>query len=73
MNDPGKVFRPAPGRSQRLAALFLLAALLFNYPLLWLSSTDGMLFGVPTLYVYLFSAWAVVIAALAATIERAGR
>lgn len=73
MSAPGKLFRPAPGRSQRLAALFLLATLLFNYPLLWLSSTDGTVFGVPSLYVYLFSAWAVVIAAMAATIERAGR
>jgi hypothetical protein len=57
-------------RGQRLAALFLLGCLLFNYPLLQLFSRDGALFGIPLLYGYLFGAWAALIALMALVIER---
>ena len=60
-------------RGQRLAALFLLGCLLFNYPLLQLFSRDGAIFGIPLLYGYLFSAWAVLIALMALVIERRNR
>lgn len=54
---------------QRLLALFLLACLLLNFPLLSLFSTDGMVWGIPLLYVYLFLAWALLIALMAFVIE----
>lgn len=52
-------------KGQRLAALCMLGALLFNYPILALFNVPGTLFGVPVLYAYLFIAWAVLIALLA--------
>jgi hypothetical protein len=58
------------GRTQRLAALFLLGLLLFNYPLLALFNRAAEAFGVPVLYAYIFGAWAALIALLALVIER---
>ena len=57
-------------RGQRLAALFLLGVLLFNYPLLQLFARDGLVFGVPLLYCYVFCAWAVLIGLMALVVER---
>lgn len=57
-------------RGQRLAALFLLGGLLFNYPLLQLFSRDGAWFGLPLLYCYVFGAWAALIALMALVVER---
>lgn len=54
---------------QRLLALFLIACLLLNFPLLSLFSTEGMIWGIPLLYVYLFLAWALLIAFMALVIE----
>ena len=50
-----------PRRTERLIALFVLAFMLFNYPLLALFSGDGLIAGIPVLYVYLFLVWALVI------------
>ena len=57
-------------REQRLVALFLLGCLLFNYPLLALFNVRAMVFGVPVLYAYLFSAWVGLILLAAAVMER---
>jgi hypothetical protein len=48
-------------RAARLACLFLLAVLLFNYPLLGVFNTPGTVFGIPVLYAYFFAAWSAVI------------
>lgn len=48
-------------RTERIVALALLAALLFNYPLLSLFARDGWVFGLPILYVYLFGSWLLII------------
>ncbi len=62
--------RPSiPG--QRLIALFLLGCLLFNYPLLYLFNSDNRLFGIPLVYIYMFAAWALLIALTALVVERA--
>ena len=58
-------------RRQRLVALFLLGALLFNYPLLALFSRTTETFGIPLLYAYVFGAWALLIALVALAVERA--
>ena len=52
-------------KGQRFVALCLLGTLLFNYPILALFNVSGMLFGVPVLYVYMFIAWAALIAVMA--------
>jgi hypothetical protein len=59
------------GRGARLAFLFLLGVLLFNYPLLALFNVQGSVFGVPLLYAYIFAAWALMIALVATVMERA--
>lgn len=60
-------------RGQRLAALFLLGCLLFNYPLLQLFARDGAVFGMPLLYCYVFGAWAALIGLMALVVERRDR
>jgi hypothetical protein len=55
---------------QQLIALFLAGCLLFNYPLLSIFSRDGLIWGIPILYVYIFVAWAVLIGLMAVVIER---
>ncbi len=49
-------------RNERLVALFLFGLLLFNYPLLAMFNTPTLVAGVPKLYLYLFVAWAAIIA-----------
>lgn len=57
-------------KGQRLAALFLLGNLLFNYPLLALFNRPESVLGIPLLYLYVFGAWALLIALLALTVQR---
>ena len=57
-------------KSQRLVALFLLGALLFNYPLLAVFNRAAEVFGIPVLYAYIFFSWALLILLLALVVER---
>jgi predicted permease len=57
---------------ERLVAVFLCGCVLFNYPLLALFDRPADLFGVPLIYVYVFAAWAGLIAVMAWFIERRG-
>lgn len=57
-------------KTHRLAALFILGALLFNYPLLALFNHPAQVGGVPVLYVYMFAAWALLVGLLALVVER---
>ena len=57
-------------RAARLVFLFMLGALLFNYPLLALFNVQGRVFGVPVLYAYIFVAWGLLIALVALVMER---
>jgi hypothetical protein len=58
--------------AQRLAALFLLGWLVFNYPLLALFNRTAEVLGIPLLYAYIFGAWLALIALMAVVIERPG-
>jgi hypothetical protein len=60
-------------KGQRLAALFLLGCLLFNYPLLYLFNVSTTVFGIPLLYAYVFVAWALLIVLLGIVVERSAR
>ena len=55
---------------QRLAGLFALALLLFNFPLLALWDHEATLLGLPLFPTALFLIWAGLIAALAVLMER---
>lgn len=57
-------------KGQRMIALFLLGNLLFNYPLLALFNKPETVLGIPVLYVYVFGAWAGLIALLAYIAEK---
>jgi hypothetical protein len=57
-------------KGPRLVALFLLGCLLLNYPLFSLFAGPAALLEVPLLYVYIFFAWALVIASMALVVER---
>ncbi len=46
---------------RRLVSVFLLGALLFNYPLLDLFNRPRLVFGLPILYLYLFGSWSLII------------
>ena len=59
-------------KGQRLVALFLLGCLLLNFPLVSLFAGMKEIAGVPLLYVYVFFAWALLIAAMALVVERLG-
>jgi hypothetical protein len=60
------------GKSHRFIALCMLGVVLFNYPILALFNVNGTLFGVPVLYVYVFLAWAALIAMMAYVAESEG-
>ena len=60
----------ASRKGERLAGLFLLGCLLFNFPLLGLFNVQGTILGVPLVYAYLFGAWALLIALAALVMER---
>ena len=55
---------------QRLAAIFLLGCVLFNYPLIALFNMPGEIADIPLLYFFLFGAWALLIVLMAWVIER---
>ena len=57
-------------KGQRLAALFLLGLLLFNYPLLTLFAGSLRVFGIPVLYFYVFAVWALLIGLMALVVEK---
>jgi len=59
-------------KGQRFVALCMLGMVLFNYPILALFNVTGTVLGVPVLYVYVFVAWAALIA-LMAWIAESGR
>ena len=57
-------------KGQRLIALFVLGCLLFNYPLLSLFNSSGTVLGIPVLYAYLFTAWALFVALAVIVVEK---
>lgn len=56
-------------RAARFIALCMLGLVLFNYPVLALFNVPGTFLGVPVLYAYMFAAWGVLIALMAAVAE----
>ena len=66
--------KQAGDTGEKSLALFLLGLLLFSPPLLSLFSVERVVAGIPLLYLYLFSAWGLLIALIGMTAaRRAGR
>jgi hypothetical protein len=61
--------RDAEDRGHRFVAICMLGVLLFNYPILALFNVSGTVLGVPTLYAYIFIAWAALIGLMAFVAE----
>lgn len=59
--------------AQRLVAVFLTGALLFNYPVLSLFDRPERWFGIPMLWLFLFGTWTVLLAVVAWIVERGAR
>lgn len=51
-------------RNSKLIGVFLLFAILLNFPIIGIFSKNGNLFNIPALYFYLFAAWALMIVLL---------
>ena len=58
---------------QRLVAVFLCGVLLLFSPVISLFDQPRLLFGVPILYLYLFTVWSVLVAVMALITERLGK
>lgn len=56
-------------KGQRLVALFLLGVLLLNYPLLDLFAAPSQVLGIPVLYAYVFTVWALLIGLMTLVLE----
>ena len=65
--------KQAGDTGEKSLALFLLGLLLFNPPLLSLFSLERVVAGIPLLYLYLFAAWALLIALIGAVATRSLR
>ncbi len=57
----------------KLAALFLLGCMLFNYPLMSLFNVGTIFFGIPLLYLYIFSVWLLFVMLIGFITRRPGR
>jgi hypothetical protein len=60
-------------KGQRLVALFLLGCMLFDYPLFALFEGSAPILGIPSIYAYVFVAWAFLIALMALVVEHRER
>jgi len=57
-------------RNERLVALLIFGVLALNYPLLSLFSKVRLFFGIPILYLYIFTVWSLFIACMALVLEK---
>lgn len=57
-------------RNERLIVLLIAGLLFLNYPLLSLFSQIRLLFGIPVLYLYIFTVWTIFIGCMAVILEK---
>ena len=57
-------------QNERLVVMLVLGVIALNYPLLSLFSKVQLLFGIPILYLYIFTVWFVFIVCLALILEK---
>lgn len=51
-------------KEQRLVSLSILAGILFCFPVMAIFNIPELVWGIPTLYLYIFIVWAILIAVL---------
>ncbi len=59
--------------TRRLAAVFVLALVLFHPPLMTIFGQGGQIGGYPLLFAYLFASWAAVVVGLFLAVRAVGR
>ena len=57
-------------QNERLIVLLVIGVIALNYPLLSLFSKVRLLFGIPVLYLYIFTVWVVFIVCVALILEK---
>lgn len=57
-------------QNERLIVMLVIGVILLNFPLLSLFSRIKLFFGIPVLYLYIFSVWVVFILCLALVLEK---
>ena len=57
-------------QNERLVVMLVLGVIALNYPLLSLFSKVQLLFGIPILYLYIFTVWLVFIVCIALILEK---
>ncbi len=57
-------------RYQKIIGIFILFAILLNFPFIGIFSKAGRIWGLPTLYAYIFSMWFLLIALMYWMVER---
>ncbi|MCL7489671.1 MAG: hypothetical protein M8357_16005 [Desulfobulbaceae bacterium] len=57
-------------RNERLVVLLVLGFIALNYPLLSLFSKVRLFFGIPVLYLYIFTVWSLFILCMALVLEK---
>lgn len=57
-------------QNERLIVMLVLGVIALNYPLLSLFSKIKLFFGIPVLYLYIFTVWFVLIVCIALILEK---
>jgi hypothetical protein len=57
-------------QNERLIVLLIIGFITLNYPLLSLFSKVKLVFGIPVLYLYIFTVWSVFIGCMALILEK---
>ncbi len=60
-HDEGRTIPGAKRRGERLIGLLLAGIIMLNFPFLAVFSVNRLVFGIPVLYLYLFSVWLLLI------------
>lgn len=56
--------------ARRLIGIFVLGCMLLSYPVMTIFNVQGMVLGVPTLYLYIFALWLVLIFLVYCVLEK---
>lgn len=57
-------------QNERLIVLLIIGFIFLNYPLLSLFSKVRLMFGIPVLYLYIFTVWTIFIVCMAVILEK---
>jgi len=58
------------GKTSKVIGIFLLGFVLLNFPIINLFTKDQFIFGIPSLYIYFFMVWVILIIFIARTTRK---